>query len=470
MVHPVSCFAAPLQSVSWRTGRLFCLSAQRVLGSRCPAVSRRSITRATLSTAVKTKTEHLMDKVATVVLKRGKARLFRDQRSGVVYDGAVASVIGAPENGDAVLVVDGAHEMVGYGLYNASSMFRVRMLKLGSQISEIDVSRDIEMHVKTAFKLRESLALPNPSCTAYRAINGAGDRLSGLVVDVFNDVLVAASSALWVERYRDVIIKVLQQVVPQCTSIVWRRSTDRLKQDGVVEMATLEALPHVQLSDDLEVVENGIKFVLPPRTLYSGQKTGHYTDQRDARQYIASITRPNSRVLDLFSYSGGFALAAARAGATATCVDSSAIALTLAETNAAKNRVHITTKRGDVALFLKEDDEVYDIVICDPPKLAPSAKSLHRATRKYVSLNAAALRRVAHGGLLLTCSCSAAVAREKGLFVDIIRKAAAEARVDISVLRRFGSGADHPVAPDAPDGDYLTAYLFAVHKWDMPQK
>lgn len=414
--------------------------------------------------------------MGVVVLKRGKGRFFRQQRSSMVYSGAVAAAIppagGVLATADPVVVVDGVHAMVGYGFFNTTSIFQVRLLRHG-ELEHFNVEDDIRHLLADALALRSALGFPNAETDAFRLVNGEGDRLSGLVVDVYDAHLVVSSSAAWCERYRKEIERGLAAIVPENACIIWRRSIDRLRQDGFEEAENeasgLESEDNHQ-PGGIVAVENGVKYTLPFRTLHSGQKTGHYTDQRDARAFLRSLLssqvkqREHVRALDLFSYTGGFGLSAALAGASVVCVDSSARAIELGEENARLNSVGdaIQFIRSDISKFLASHslEEQYDVVVVDPPKMAPTAKSLPRATRKYRALNASAIQRIRPGGFLLTCSCSAAVAREKGLFVDIVQKAAADVGRDVALLKSFGSAADHPVAPDAIDGDYLTACLF----------
>lgn len=390
-----------------------------------------------------------------VVLKRGRGRLIRERRSLLVFGDSVATVHGDPLPGDPVAVVDGVGLPVGFGFYNSASMLRIRLLKRLDSLPNhpIDIPREVERLIRCAFSLRANLGLPSKETNAFRLVNGIADGLSGLVVDVYGHVLVASSSALWVEKHRDIIISAIQSAAHGAsdTEVVWRSSIDRLRQDGFerakpadVEETNADKTPITK--EDVPVVENGVQYLLPSIAMCTGQKTGHFTDQRDARLYLRQVLASRgsgARVLDLFSYSGGFGLSAALAGAQVTCVDSSESALELARENARRNNVteRIEFVKADVSKFLTslENTEQFSIVICDPPKFAPNAKSLPRATRKYHSLYAAAMRHVENGGLLLTCSCSAAVSRESGLFDSIVRKAAISARTDVKLLRRFGS-------------------------------
>lgn len=459
--------------------------------------------------------------IALVVLKRAKARLFRGDGSCLVYAGAVERTVPKllPEESnvkspvraaDAVAVLDGAGGLLGFGFYNPFSMFAVRIVQhigsaAGAALPDFDAPTAIGARVHAAVKLRRSLGLPSQDTTAFRAINGEGDRLSGLSCDVFGNVAVVVSGAIWVERYREEISAALLDALVECgvcnePTIVWRMAADRLRQDGAPELDVEEAEelipslapfakgaakdagePRALQAEDVEkefsgeviVKEHGMEFLLPRSALVRGQKTGMYADQRDNRLALRSLLarRSGASVLDCYCYSGGFAIAAALGGAGAVhAVDSSAAALEMARVNAVRNGVtdSITFEQGDVPSFLisaAERGDSYDIVVLDPPKLAPSSKaaSLDRAASKYRSVNAAALKVISPGGLLLTCSCSAAMCRDRDLFVATVRKAASFVGREVALLQISGAGADHPVdLSEGASGGYLSAFLFAV--------
>jgi len=428
-----------------------------------------------------------------VVLQGGKARLFYDGNP-VVFGGAVQNVLGGPMPADGVFVTDHNGKIIGWGVYNPDSMYRVRLLWLNSVDGECSATRPPGMEdvlvrrLEAATQVRAALRLPCQGTTAYRLLNGEGDRVSGLVADVYGSIVVLSSSARWLEEHKESVLAAFARVLPQL-SVVWRQSVDRLRQDGLSVPTRAERIAAgEEFSDeggsvaeseagkggfaeawlaDAEVVEeHGVKFAVAPRL---GQKTGHYLDQRDNRNSLARLCKDKS-VLDAFCYSGGFGVSAKLAGASAVqCVDSSAQALSLARHNAGLNGVEIETQQADVARFLasaRAEGRQWDVVVLDPPKLAPSRKvrlptdllpaigfrlfggstvpsdeqlarsyssaeirgspwqDLPRAAVKYKKLNKAALACVAPGGLLLSCTCSAAMAQSGGL-IEIIREAAA---------------------------------------------
>lgn len=459
--------------------------------------------------------------LSVVVLKRGKANLFRDQRNPMVFAGSVERHIPLPgdtlSDCDPVAVCNGAYACLGYGFFNPHSMFRVRMLKHVAPSDELDpplpwdYAAEIVARMRNAVALREAIALPGEATNIYRVVNGEGDRLSGLVVDRVADTLVVSSSALWCEKHKDRIISGLNAVLPSCSDIVWRRNVDRLRQDGLVDDAehltplngastsptdvrapfhpavtpSLFTTPnetntsttdvradfHPDITDPAIIVnECDVKYELSRFALTRGQKTGHYADQRENRAFIRNLVNQrggSNRVLDLFCYTGGFAMNAALGSdnTAVVAIDSSGRAIEMGRRNAELNGVSdkITFVQSDVIKYLRsaeEDQGSYDVVIVDPPKYAPNVKALQRATHKYRSLNLAAMRMVKQGGLLCTCSCSAAMTQNRHLFVEVIREAASSLGREVTLLKTVGAASDHPVTPEMPESEYLTMCVF----------
>ena len=400
-----------------------------------------------------------------VTLVSGKARLFKSGNP-LVFSGAVKRVEpGSLRAGDIVDVVDGADKLLGWGVYNPHSMYRVRLLASDEPalLEHRDMSELVAHRIRSAAAVRSAAGLPSEETTAYRLINGEGDRLSGLMVDVFDGVAVVVSSALWLERYRDEVSAAISSL-PTVNRLEWRRSEARLKKDGwdpseggaQAEAAAAEAAAEAAVC----VKENGLRYHVD----VFGQKSGFYCDQRENRKALAELCRGRA-VLDLFCYSGGFSLGAARAGA-ASCVgvDSSGAAVALATRNAELNGLAATCRftKADVMSFLQEAPPLSDVVICDPPKYAPTVKDLTRAERKYRKLNSLAMRAVRPGGLLLTCTCSGAMTQSGG-FERMLQDAALAEGRSLTLLRRSGAASDHTLHPAYPEGHYLTAVLAVVH-------
>jgi len=394
-----------------------------------------------------------------------------------------------------------ACDLIGYGVYNSSSMYRVRILchrtthpNIFKQVKTImtgkggddpNVTNPIEiiikMKVQDAIRARMALNLPCSTTDSYRLLNGEGDGLSGLAIDIIGgQIAVIMSSALWCEVHRDIITNAVENVL--CSNhpsylndkdtslkLVWRNTPSRLIQDGYKFPENDEETCN-DADDGVIVTENGIKYITFPLT---AQKTGFYCDQRENRVMLSSYCS-GKRVLDLCCYTGGFALNAAIHGNAASCVgiDSSQDAIDVAIKNVELNEVpagKIQFLRDDIANYMKsavkEDDE-YDVIILDPPKLAPSALGIERASRKYHSLNRDALKLInKNGGIFLTCSCSAAMTQKDGgqFFLQTLQGAAVSAGRQITLLKTNGAAPCHTQCPGSfPAGVYLTAALFYV--------
>ncbi|KAM1107606.1 hypothetical protein EV1_004307 [Malus domestica] len=405
--------------------------------------------------------------VARVVLKKGKTQLFKDG-SPMVYSGAVDRIIGRPppRTGDIVLVADGAEKPIGWGMYNSVSMFSVRLMQLEEEATRdlscaLNMEKLLETRINEAIELRKSLGLPSVSTNAFRLVNSEADRLSGLIVDIFGDVAVVASSAAWVEKYKAEVEACINRI-GEVNFVNWRPSLEVLKEEGLDVSNYKERDPSF-CPQRTKVMENGIFYSIS----LEGQKTGFYADQRENRQFISTIS-DGQKVLDMFCYSGGFALNAARGGAANVIgVDSSLPAIELAKENVVLNNMdpqRITFLKEDASEFMKgalSRNESWDIVILDPPKLAPRKKVLQNASGMYRNLNSLAMQLTKRGGLLMTCSCSGAMT-QSGMFLRILQGAASAAGRKITVLRDAGAACDHPIDPSYPEGKYLSNVLLRV--------
>jgi 23S rRNA (cytosine1962-C5)-methyltransferase len=342
--------------------------------------------------------------------------------------------MGTLKMGDLVRVAvqdekQGKDLLIGWGVYNEKSLYAIRMLchrflqpKLFEQLADVQLTNDERMAAILTFQIqraddvrRNMLSFPNANTDTYRLIHGEGDQLSGLAVDIIGgNHAVVMSGASWCEIHRKCILRVLENVLPNGTTIHWQRSADRLKQDSYTADPPKSDDTSTMPEDEMVVArENTIEYESYPASK-SNQKTGVYCDQRENRLLLAKLCR-GKRVLDLCCYHGGFSLHAAKLGHAESClgVDSSAAAIATARANAIRNGVAHSVQflQSEITPFLQSGDQQFDIVVLDPPKLAPSAKVLEKASRKYHALNRDAVRAVddAKGGLLLTCTCSAAM-------------------------------------------------------------
>lgn len=419
---------------------------------------------------------------------------------------------------------------IGWGVYNPHSMYRVRILchastnpTLFRDVSSVlsssaddgddngadaearrrraaeEVQSDairlvVRSKLRSAALARRALRLPSSDgkTDTYRLVNGEGDGLSGLAVDVLGHrgqdqeggqtVAAVMSSAAWCELHREEIEEALGEAmrddvgVTGDAEVVWRNTPSRLEQDGHYVEAANKDDDDDDGGDDrtLVVTESGVKYMTKPYGQSSSQKTGFYCDQRENRLHVASLSN-DLRVLDLCCYDGGFALTSLIAGGAvhATGVDSSPYAIENAARNAELNGLdpdQFEFVREDIAKFMRDAAEKgteWDVVVLDPPKLAPNEKSLDRASRKYRSLNrdAAKLINSEKGGILLTCTCSAAMTRKDGgdYFLRTVRDGIASAGRSSRLLRTAGAAPCHALDAAAfPAGTYLTAATFHV--------
>jgi 23S rRNA (cytosine1962-C5)-methyltransferase len=279
-----------------------------------------------------------------------------------------------------------------------------------------------------------------------------------VVADRYGDTVVLQLTSAGAERWREVIADVLLEA--SGASRIWERSDAEVRVlEGLTPVIT--ALRGAREPTRIAITENGLKFEID---LEHGHKTGFYLDQRDNRRRVRALARGRD-VLDGFCYSGGFALNACAGGAkSVTAVDSSAEALALARSNAERNKLAPAEwLEGDVFQLLRrfrDQGRNFDLVVLDPPKFAPTAAHAAKAARAYKDINLLAFKLLRPGGLLVTFSCSGGVSAD--LFQKIVAGAALDAGVQAQIIERLGPGADHPVALNFPEGDYLKGLVCRV--------
>jgi 23S rRNA (cytosine1962-C5)-methyltransferase len=395
-----------------------------------------------------------MSKLARVFLRPRRARPFF-ARHPWVFDSSIERVAGQPEPGDAVEVVTSEGQFVATGLYNPTSTIRVRLYRWGDgPLDEAFWSKSLTQ----AERLRTGILGLGVDPSAYRLVSSEGDGLSGLTVDRYDRWLVAQFSSLALYARRELIVRLLIELTG-VEGIIAR--TER----GIAQKEGLKAGEHVTIGsipgEPVEIVENELTYRVDLR---SGQKTGFYLDQRVNRREVAGYCR-GKRVLDLFCFSGGFSLNAARAGAVrALGVDSSAPAIELARQHAILNRIDTAEfQTGDVLEVLerlRSDGQRFDMVICDPPKYAKQAKDVEHALKGYLRLNMAALDVLEPDGILVTCSCSGLIGRE--LFADLIGTVAEQSARPIQILDQRGQAPDHPISASCLETEYLKCLICRV--------
>ncbi len=385
---------------------------------------------------------------AGVILKPGKEKAIKN-RHHWIFSGAIQML---PEftDGDILPVSSASDELLGYAYFNRKSQITGRMLSFGTEAPLDAVNRSLH----TASRLRQILFHGNET-TCYRLINGEGDGIPGLVVDVYNDILVLQISTLGMHRLRDFIVEVLTGLIkPAC---IYEKSN--------LPSRRLEGLPNAEgplsgeLPTEVLVRESGLSFFID---IAGGQKTGFFLDQRENRRLVQSFSR-GRKVLNCFSYTGGFSVYAAAGGAASvTSMDTSESALKLAKKNCAYNFSSGTFEfhASDVFRYLREQELNYDLVILDPPAFAKKRNDVVKACRGYKDINRLAIAKMPPESYLLTCSCSYYI--DESLFQQVLFEAAREANRNVRILQKHHQAVDHPVNIYHPEGEYLKSFFCYV--------
>lgn len=356
------------------------------------------------------------------------------------------------EPGQPAAFFDHAGKPLGTGYVNPNSLICGRLV---SRDPDYSLNGSLLIHrLKVALSLRERL-FDRPY---YRLVFGEGDGLPGLVVDRYADTVVAQINTAGMERVKDAIVTALIDVV-RPVRIVFRNDSDSRELEGLdqyVEMALGDEV------DEVILEENGVRFAAPVLT---GQKTGWFYDHRMNRARMQHYVR-GRRVLDVFSYIGGWGVQAAAAGASdLLCVDSSDTALARVQANACLNDVadKMRTVSGDafeVLRHLREGRERFDVVILDPPAFIKRKKDLHAGQAAYQRLNQQAMQLLAKDGMLITASCSYHLARDS--LRQLVQQASRHLDRHLTIVEQGHQGPDHPVLPAVPEMEYLKTLFCRV--------
>lgn len=411
-----------------------------------------------------------------VVLKRGKEGPIR-RRHPWIFSGAIARVEGDPQSGDTVVIHSHDGEVLGRGAFSPTSQLRVRAWRFQDATSDDGDDGDAVIDADFIFeRLRSACALRDrfvfsdvegDETDGARLVFGEGDGLPGLIIDVYGDTAVLQCQSAGAERIKPLVVHWL---VEERSKMPGARAITRVVDRGDAEVRQKEGLKSEKgvlvgelPSAPIITREHGLKLFVD---VEGGHKTGFYLDQRDSRHIVRGVSR-GARVLNCFCYTGGFSIAALAGGAShVTSVDTSMPALELGEKNAFENGFEEARHdwvQGDCFDVLKgmgQDGEQFDIVILDPPKFAPSAAHVERASRGYRELMTRGFHLVKPGGLLLSFSCSGAI--DRALFTELASKAATSAKRSARILRELGHSQCHPVAVGFPEGEYLKGLMMLV--------
>ncbi len=356
------------------------------------------------------------------------------------------------EAGQQVIIEAANGKPLGMGYVNPNTLICGRLLSRNSKV-ELN-AKFLKRRIQAAQALRE-LNFDQPY---YRLVFGESDGLPGLVVDRFGDVFVAQITTAGMEAVKDDIVQVLENLYhPQ--AVVLRNDTKSRELEG---LALYEEVALGSLPEEITIEENGAKFAIP---VEGGQKTGWFYDHRMARKRLQDLVK-GKRVLDVFSYLGGWGIEAAVAGAeSVTCIDASEAALDGVERNAALNGVSekMTLIQGnafDVLNALRLEADKFDVVIVDPPAFVKRKKDLKQGSEGYRRINEIAMRLLEIDGVLVSASCSHHMSRD--LLLAQVQSAARHIDRQVQLFDQGHQGPDHPVHPAIPETEYLKSFFFKV--------
>ena len=309
--------------------------------------------------------------------------------------------------------------------------------------------------ITKAFHYRNQLGILNSNTNVCRLFFGEGDGVPGLILDYYNGHVVFQAHSWGVYQQKENICNAIKTILGSSLKSIYDKSAESMSKHFATQTQNGFLFGE---KEEIIVKENGHSFKID---FIYGQKTGFFIDQRDSRKLLGEFCK-NKIVLNTFSYTGGFSVYAASRGATRVdSVDVSQSAIDLCKQNIELN--HLTNHEGfavDTFEFLKDKQDVYDVIILDPPAFAKSRDSKHNAIQGYKRLNALAMKLIKTNGIIFTFSCSGVV--DKYLFYNTITSAALEAKRNIKVLHYLNQPADHPVTPYFPEGEYLKGMVLWV--------
>jgi 23S rRNA (cytosine1962-C5)-methyltransferase len=383
-------------------------------------------------------------------LKKNKEKAVIRQHPWL-FSGAIMRKDAAIDDGEIVAVHSAADERLGCGYYNGKTQIAVRLLSFGNQ----DISPDYLRNLITAAAAwrKENPLLGNTD--SYRLIFSEGDFFPGLIVDNYNRHLVLQCLTLGIEKLKDTITGILIDDFNPAS--IYERSEHEGR--NIEGLGPSRGQVYGTTPEELMISEEGMSFYA---NLHAGQKTGFYLDQRDNRALVRRLSG-GRRVLNLFSYTGGFSVAAAMGGAArVTSVDASAEALDLARKNMELNRLDTPGGfvRSDIFQYLRDESFTDDFIIIDPPALAKNRASVNNACRGYKDLHLQVASRCPAGTLVLTCSCSRFI--DMHLFQMVVFEAFADAGRKAFIIGKHTQPCDHPTSLFCPETEYLKTLLLLV--------
>jgi 23S rRNA (cytosine1962-C5)-methyltransferase len=399
-----------------------------------------------------------MSQLVNVILNRGETDRIRTGHPWI-YEGAIDRLTRPAEDGEVVQIKDCKNRFLGIGLYNSQSRIRVRFLSRGRRPIDREFFRE---RIGAALAIRQRHM---PTATSFRVVNSESDFLSGVIVDKYEDVLVLQISSLGMDQRKADIVAVLQELLSP-KAIVERSDMASRKFEGLEESNGLVA---GELDGVIAAKFNGLSFEVD---VQAGHKTGAYLDQQANYQQVADLIgrHPKARVLDCFTFQGGFAIHAARAGAEkVVAIDQSADALAAAKRNADANDLSGNCQffTDNVFDWLKahtgkdrKEENRFDCIILDPPSFTRNRKSVGDALRGYKEIHVRAMKLLKPGGMLATFCCSHHV--DADLFHTVVLEAGFDTRATLRRIATFAQSPDHPIIPAIAETEYLKGFAFEL--------
>jgi 23S rRNA (cytosine1962-C5)-methyltransferase len=404
---------------------------------------------------------------ATIVIKKDRDKPIRNQHPWI-FSGAIDEVRGNPRPGEIVSVLSHNGSFLARGYWNAKSQIQVRLLTWRDESINEDWWRAMLKRAIDARTLENSRQRNQRDAYGYRVINAESDYIPGLIVDRYGDWLVLQALTLHIDQQKNLIARLLTEIF----------ATLAIPVKGVYERSDVD----IRKKEGLEQAQGLLLGEEPPKLIpmkkealtrlvdvRNGHKTGYYLDQLSNQDFLAEFLNKvglmdQARVLNLFSYTGGFGLGIA---GYVVNVDASREVLELAEETYQLNNFQpeeVEFIQGDVFDYLRDvaaDGQQFDVVVCDPPKFAQSAQQVDKAARGYKDLNLNSFKLIKSGGYLMTFSCSGAISPD--LFQKIVFGALADSGRQAQIIGHLGAGEDHPIALTFPEGEYLKGLLLRVY-------
>ncbi|MCC7051350.1 MAG: class I SAM-dependent rRNA methyltransferase [Bacteroidia bacterium] len=378
-----------------------------------------------------------------------------------VFSGAIKRIINEagqatqPEEGQIVSVYSSTNQFLALGHYQIGSI-SVRCFSFNNEPITTQFWKN---KIKSAYQLRQQLNLVNNASTnTYRLVNGEGDGLPGLIIDFYNGVAILQTHSIGMHLIKDTLVEGLQDLYGNELKAVYDKSDETMPKQAKIKADNKWWINEIHHT---EVIENNCKFKID---WVNGQKTGFFIDQRDNRELLAKYAKDKT-VLNTFCYSGGFSIYALKAGAKEVhSVDSSKKAIDLTNENVQLNFGNSCFNHQafavDTFTFLKEKENIYDLVILDPPAFAKHQNVKHNAVKGYKRLNYEAIKLIKSGGILFTFSCSQVI--DKQLFNSTVMAAAIMAGRKVSILHQLHQPADHAINIYHPENEYLKGLVLHI--------